>query len=35
MPNLSLIKALTIYYGKKTASSTNVVDKSGFPSAKN
>jgi hypothetical protein len=30
-----LTKALKIYDGEKTASSTTVVDKSGYPSAKN
>jgi hypothetical protein len=28
-------KFLKIYNGEKTASSTNVVEKSGYPSAKN
>jgi hypothetical protein len=35
MPTLFLIKALKIYNGEKTASSTNVVGKSGYLSAKN
>jgi hypothetical protein len=35
MPTLFLTKALKIYNGEKTASSTNVVGKSGFLSAKN
>jgi hypothetical protein len=34
MPTLFLTKALKIYDGEKTASSTNVVGKSGYPSAK-
>jgi hypothetical protein len=33
MPNL-LTKTLKIYDGEKTAFSTNVVGKSGYPSAK-
>jgi hypothetical protein len=35
MPNLFLTKALKIYIGEKTASSTNVVGKSSYLSAKN
>jgi hypothetical protein len=35
MPNLSLTKALKIYNGEKTSSSTNVAGKTGYPSAKN
>jgi hypothetical protein len=35
MPTLFLTKALKIYDGEKTASSTNVVGRSGYPSAKN
>jgi hypothetical protein len=35
MPTLFLTKALKIYNGEKTASSTNVSGKSGYPSAKN
>jgi hypothetical protein len=35
MHNLSLTKALKIYDGEKTAYSTNVVGKSGYPSARN
>jgi hypothetical protein len=35
MPNLSLTKALKIHDREKPASSTNVVGKSGYPSAKN
>jgi hypothetical protein len=35
MPILFLTKALKTYDGEKTASSTNVAGKSGYPSAKN
>jgi hypothetical protein len=35
MPNLFLTKVKKIYYDEKTASSTNVAGKSGYPSAKN
>jgi hypothetical protein len=35
MPTLFLTKALKIYNGEMTASSTNVVVKSGYPSVKN
>jgi hypothetical protein len=35
MPALFLIKALKIYNGEKTASSTNVVGRSIYPSEKN
>jgi hypothetical protein len=35
MPTLFLTKVLKIYYGEKTASSTNVVGKSVYLSAKN
>jgi hypothetical protein len=35
MPTLFLTKALKIYDGEQTASSTNVVGKSGKPSIKN
>jgi hypothetical protein len=35
MPTLFLTKALKIYDGEKTASSTNVVGKSGYLLAKN
>jgi hypothetical protein len=35
MPTLFLTKALKIYDGEKTDPSTNVVGKSGYPSAKN
>jgi hypothetical protein len=35
MPILFLTKMPKIYNGKKTASSTNVAGKSGYPSAKN
>jgi hypothetical protein len=35
MPTLFLTKAPKIYNGEKTASSTNVVGKSGYLSAKN
>jgi hypothetical protein len=35
MPTLFLTKAPKIYNGEKTPSSTNVVGKSGYPSAKN
>jgi hypothetical protein len=35
MPNLLLTKALKIYDGEKTVSSTNVVGKNGYLSAKN
>jgi hypothetical protein len=35
IPNLFLTKLLKIYNGEKTASSTNVVGKSGYLSAKN
>jgi hypothetical protein len=35
IPTLFLTKALKIYDGEKTASSTNVVGKSGYSSAKN
>jgi hypothetical protein len=34
MPNLFLTKVLKIYGGEKTASSTNVVGESGYPSRK-
>jgi hypothetical protein len=35
MPTLVLTKAPKIYNGEKTASSTNVAGKSGYPSARN
>jgi hypothetical protein len=35
MPSLVLTKLPKIYNGEKTASSTNVAGKSGYPSAKN
>jgi hypothetical protein len=35
MPTLFLTKVLKIYDGEKTVSLTNVVGKSGYPSAKN
>jgi hypothetical protein len=35
MPTLVLTKLPEIYNGEKTASSTNVAGKSGYPSAKN
>jgi hypothetical protein len=35
MPILFLTKAPKTYDGEKTASSTNVAGKSGYPSAKN
>jgi hypothetical protein len=35
MPTLFLTKALKVYDGEKTVSSTNVVGKSVYPSAKN
>jgi hypothetical protein len=35
MLTLFLTKALKTYDGEKTASSTNVAGKSGYPSAKN
>jgi hypothetical protein len=35
MPTLFLTKVLKIYNGEKAASSTNVVGKSGFTSARN
>jgi hypothetical protein len=34
MPTVFLTKALKIYNGGKTASSTNIADKSGYLSAK-
>jgi hypothetical protein len=34
MPTLFLTRALKIYNGDKTASSTNVVGENGYPSAK-
>jgi hypothetical protein len=34
MPTLFLTKVPKIYYGEKTASSTNVAAKSGYPSAR-
>jgi hypothetical protein len=35
MPNLFLTKEPKTYNGGKTASSTNVAEKSGYPPAKN
>jgi hypothetical protein len=35
MPTLFLTKALKIYDGEKTTSSTNIAGSSGYPSAKN
>jgi hypothetical protein len=35
MPALFLTKALKIYDGEKTASSTNVAGKNGYPPTKN
>jgi hypothetical protein len=35
MPTLFLSKVTKMYDGEKTASSTNVAGKSGYPSAKN
>jgi hypothetical protein len=35
MPNLFLTKSPKIYDGEKTASSTNVAGKNGYPSVKN
>jgi hypothetical protein len=35
MPTIFLTKASKTYNGEKTASSTNVAGKSGYPSAKN
>jgi hypothetical protein len=35
MPTLFLAKVPKIYDGEKTASSTNVAGKSGFPSTRN
>jgi hypothetical protein len=35
MPTLFLTEVLKIYDGEKTASATNVVGKSGYPSIKN
>jgi hypothetical protein len=34
MPNLFTTKVLKIYDGEKTASSTNIIGKSRYPSAK-